>query len=70
MKQWVPIPPLRHDCAELDSALHVRLLGFLKQISASLYYAPASSIRDLLREVGFELEHGAGGQKLEGPEIL
>ena len=23
-----------------------------------------------MREIGFELEHGVGGQNLEGPEIL
>ena len=64
------ISPLCHDGAEPDSTLRVRLLGFLKHIFSFIVLYTAIVYQDLLHEIGFELEHGAGGQNPVGPEIL
>ena len=64
------ISPLCHDGAELDSTLRIKLLGFLKHIFSFIILYTTVVYQNLLHEIGFELEHGAGGQNPEGPEIL
>ena len=62
--------PLGHNGAELDSTLRRTLLGFVKQIPSFVVPCTAVVYQDLLREIRFKLEHGAGGRYSEGGRVL